>query len=127
MALADELRAALEHEPGVVTALLDGSEARGTSHADSDVDLAVVLDDPSWEARADMETRLCLALHRDVHLVDFERIPADLAFRVIRDGVLLVDRDRARRVALTVRHWKVYWDMTPAWRMIRRLPPGMFP
>ena len=127
MGLMDDLRVVLDRETGVVTAFLYGSEARGTARSDSDVDVAVVLADPSWEARADLETRLCLALGRDVQVVDFERIPADLAFRVIRDGVLLVDRDRARRVALTVRHWKVYWDMTPTWRLIRRLPAGMYP
>jgi hypothetical protein len=56
-----------------------------------------------------------------------DRAPADLVRRVLRDGHLLLDRDRARRVAVEVRKRNEYFDLTPVWRMIRRLPRSVAP
>lgn len=121
----------LAADNAIVAAWLFGSVARGTARATSDVDVAVLCDLPAatdalaW--RAGLEARLSAATRREVQVVSVERAPADLVRRILRDGQLLVDRDRARRVAFEVRKRNEYFDMTPVWRRIRRLPRGVAP
>jgi hypothetical protein len=55
-----------------------------------------------------------------VQVVTIDAAPADLVHRVLRDGVLLVDRDRALRVRFEVASRNRYFDMTPVWREYRR-------
>lgn len=121
------LTQALDHEPSIVCAYLYGSRARGTARPDSDVDVAVLLDSPGPNERVDLEARLCVVLRREVQVVLLDSAPADLVRRVLRDGILLVDRDRARRLTVEVKKRNEYFDMTPIWRRIRRLPPGVSP
>jgi predicted nucleotidyltransferase len=123
------LQRALTREPTISCAWLFGSTARGTARADSDVDVGVIGDPPhdrlAW--RFELEARLSAAVGRSVQVVEVDRAPADLVRRVLRDGHLLLDRDRARRVAVEVRKRNEYFDLTPVWRMIRRLPRSVAP
>ena len=125
------LRTATAGEPTIVCAWLFGSVARGTARPDSDVDVAVLADLPvgcdrlAWQS--ELEARLSRVVRRTVQVVSAERAPADLVRRILRDGQLLVDRDRSRRLAFEVRKRNEYFDMTPVWRLIRRLPPGVAP
>jgi predicted nucleotidyltransferase len=92
--LLGELRAVLRTEPNVRFALLFGSTARGDDRKDSDVDLLVVLRDPSLEQRLDLERRLEASLGREVDVLTLEaaeRNPTLLALAV-EDGRVLVDR-----------------------------------
>lgn len=131
MEIATTLADELDGEPAVICAWLFGSVARGTARATSDIDVAVLCDLPAgtdalaW--RAGLEARLSVATRREVQVVSVERAPADLVRRILRDGQLLVDRDRARRLAFEVRKRNEYFDMTPVWRRIRRLPRGVAP
>jgi len=126
---AHALRAALEAEPAIIAAWLFGSRARGTARADSDVDVAVLFGPVARRAEAawDLEARLSIALRLPVQVVVADGAPADLVRRVLRDGRLLVDRDRAARIRFEVRKRIEYFDMTPIWRQIRRLPAGVAP
>lgn len=123
------LRAALEAEPAVRAAWLFGSRARGTARATSDVDVAVLFGPiPDRAEHAwDLEARLSAAVRLEVQVVVADTAPADLFHRVLRDGRLLVDRDPAGRIRFEVRKRNEYFDMTPIWRAIRRLPPGVDP
>lgn len=130
MELRDALSDVLRGDPRVVAAWLFGSRARGTPRPDSDVDVAVLLDrapagflDHPWE----LEARLAERVGLRVQLVVVNRAAADLVVRVLRDGHLLVDRDRAARLRFEVASRNTYYDMTPTWRRIRRLPPGVMP
>ncbi len=124
-AIADALRAALEEFDGtVVAAWLYGSVARGTARPDSDVDVAVLRsrsDAPRTLADLplDLEEALRRRVGRDVQVVDVASAPADLVHRVLRDGILLVDRDRARRIRFEVDARNRYFDMAPIWRRYR--------
>lgn len=124
------LRDALAAHPEVISAWLFGSRARGTARPGSDVDVAVLIghrpagfDDYPWEIEATLEA----ALHLRVQVVVADVAPADLIRRVLRDGILLVDRDRSRRLAFEVRKRNEYFDMTRIWRQVRRLPAGVDP
>ena len=92
--LLGELRAALRTEPNVRFALLFGSTARGDDREDSDVDLLVVLDDPSLDRQLDLEWRLRTALGRAVDVVTLEAAETNsmLLALAVEDGRVLVDR-----------------------------------
>ena len=128
--LETSLALALAPDDSVVTAWLFGSQARGTARPGSDVDVALLFtgEPERWPAkRWELEARLSTLLRRAVEVVPIERAPADLVRRVLRDGHLLLDRDPVRRVAFEVRKRNEYFDMTPIWRLIRRLPHGVAP
>jgi predicted nucleotidyltransferase len=91
--LLSALRAALRTEPAVRLAVLFGSRARGDHRPDSDVDLIVVLGDPS--KRFDLRERLESVLDLPVQLVladDATRAPL-LIEQVVLEGRVLVDRE----------------------------------
>ena len=87
--------------PGVVSAYLFGSHARGAAHADSDVDVGVVLgrrqaEDPAareWRA-LDRTADLVGATHCDaVDVVGLNRASPELSYRVVAEGRRLYRAD----------------------------------
>lgn len=93
-------------QPGVVSAALIGSQARGDVRPLSDVDLAVWLD-PHLDRRERHELALRLAdlasqalATPAVDLVVLNDAPPLLRHRARRDGRRLVERDHAARVGL---------------------------
>ena len=119
--LSELLRAAPE---GYLAVYLFGSQARGTAGAASEVDLAF------WARQAsgpelsqqpfDYAAALSIALGKEVELIELNRAPPDLVHRVLRDGKLLLERDRAARVAHEVRARQTYLDLLPVLRRYRR-------
>ena len=122
--LRDFLAARAEEE-GIAAAYLFGSVARGTARPGSDVDVGILyFEDPPQTLEGlglllegDMEKLLGLP----VQLVVLNRAPVDLIFRVLRDGKLLVERDRSKRVRFEVKSRFDYWDLEPYLRMYRRM------
>ena len=127
--LAAQLAALLEAEPDVVVAYLFGSRARGTARAGSDADVAVLLaDDADPHAR---HVELSAALGPDVDVVVLNHAPVALGYRVLRDGVVLVNRDDHARVRHWVRTVDRYLDSEPLRRVLadglrRRLEEDRF-
>ncbi len=110
---------------GLVCAYLFGSHARGTAREGSDVDIGVVYIDgqPSDPlAPLDLAGRLEAALGREVDLVHLNRAPVDLVHRVLRDGVLILDRDPHARARFEVRARNEYFDLKPILDEYRRVP-----
>lgn len=116
-ALADRLRAALGARPAILCAWLFGSRARGSARPDSDIDLAVLLDDdPSGElpdSAIALAGELEDALDAPLDLVVVNRAPPDLVHRVMRDGVLLLDRVPGQRIAFEVAARNRWFDLQP--------------
>jgi predicted nucleotidyltransferase len=89
------LRTVLRTEPNVRLAVLFGSTAKGDDCEDSDIDMLVVLNDPSVGRLVALTERLSGRLGRDVQLVrlgDAENVPALMA-DVIEQGRVLIDRE----------------------------------
>ena len=113
-----DLRTSLaEHSEGLVAAWLFGSVARGTDHADSDIDVAVL---PAKQASGtlaslhlDLEGKLEKALEQRVQVVVLDRVPVDLVHRVLRDGILLLEQDPSARIAFEVAARREYFDLKP--------------
>jgi predicted nucleotidyltransferase len=126
----DDLRRALgafiaAHSAGIAAVYLFGSEARGTARAGSDLDLGVLFDEPPRRALmgplATLQAALEQALQRKVDLIDLHHAPVDLVHRVMRDGHLVFEGDRARRVAFEVARRNEYFDLLPFLERYRRV------
>jgi predicted nucleotidyltransferase len=110
----------------VVAVYLFGSRARGTARPSSDVDLAVLYREPQQpglEALSlPLEGDLEAALGVPVQVLSLNLAPPDVIHRVLRDGVLLLERDASRRVAFEVRSRNEYFDVRPYLDEYRRTP-----
>jgi uncharacterized protein len=120
-----KLRQILREAPkDLVAAYLFGSVARGTARLDSDVDLAVLFANaPASTLSAQpfaLEDNLCAQLGRPVQIVVLNSAPPDLAFRVLREGRLILDRDSAARARFEVRTRNEYFDIKPFLDRYRR-------
>lgn len=114
-------------EPGpedVVAVYLFGSVARGTAGASSDVDVGIVYEkQPQARLEAQpygMEAELSKRMGRPVQVVALNGASPDLIHRVLRDGVLVHERDLSARVRFETRARAAYFDMLPIWREYRR-------
>ena len=122
--LCGRLAKAAEGDCSVRLAWLHGSRARGTARRESDIDVAVLLDDghtANPTAIKDSIWRLAGALGREVRsdrldLVLLNDAPALLRHRVVRDGVLLFARSEAERVRFVLRTIREYQDLEPRFR-----------
>ncbi|MGI8430436.1 MAG: type VII toxin-antitoxin system MntA family adenylyltransferase antitoxin [Solirubrobacteraceae bacterium] len=130
------LAAALD-VPGVVSALLYGSQATGKVGLLSDVDVAVWLDpEMTSPARYHLQLRLMVlaseALRTDeVQVVILDDATPLLRHRAIRDGVRLLDRDPRARIRLETRALLEYLDTAPLRAVLaaglkRRIEEGRF-
>lgn len=123
--LEDAIRRFFERDTrGAVAVYLFGSRARGTERPQSDVDLGILFEgEPGTDFDAlplGLEADLGRDLALPVQVVALNRAPADLVHRVLRDGRVLLDRDRSRRLAFEVRRQNEYFDLQPILREYRR-------
>ena len=114
-----------ERETGEEAAVyLFGSVARGNDRPGSDVDLGILyrrdppptLDGLPLRLEGEIE-RL---LGRTTQVVTLNTAPADLRARVLRDGVLILDRDPSLRIRFEVRTRNEWFDLQPILREYRR-------
>jgi len=123
--IVDKLRAFFaERARAVVCAYLYGSAARGEARPDSDIDVAVLLQDArsgtleglGLDIAGEIERRV----GRPVDIVALNNAPPDLVHRVLRDGVLVHESDARARVAFETRKRAEYYDILPYLRQYRR-------
>lgn len=109
---------------GLIAAYVFGSVARRESGPDSDVDVAILFAVPPaptlaglpLDAAAELEQRL----RRPVQVVVLNSAPVDLIHRVLRDGALVYESDRAARVIFEVAARRAYLDLLPVLRRYRQ-------
>lgn len=108
---------------GLAAVYLYGSFARGSAHAGSDVDLGVLFTDaPPVTFAAQpyvLEGELEHLLKRPVQVIVLNHAPVDLRARVLRDGRLIVDRDRSARIRFEVQTRNEAFDLEPILREYR--------
>ena len=127
--------------PEVRLAYLFGSRARGKERPDSDFDIAVLVDDAKvldagtvnrtiWRLAARLADPVPAQMLHIVllngappllHIVLLNGAPPLLRHRVLRDGVLLRQRNKAERVRFSIRTIRDYQDIEPRLREHRRL------
>ena len=114
--MIDDLRRVLASEPGVVYAVVFGSAARETLRPDSDVDVAIELLAGAPRdvlALGTLAARLESAVRRRIDLVLLDEAPPPLAYRVFREGRILVEHDHAALVRRKARAILEYLDFKP--------------
>jgi uncharacterized protein len=112
------------NRPGVAAVYLFGSVAKGTARVDSDVDIGVLYQNSTpktliGQPFAD-EADLAQRLARSVQIIVMNQAPADLVHRILRDGILVLEPDRSRRIAFEVRSRNEYFDLLPILREYRK-------
>lgn len=115
----EAIRQLLAAEPHIGFALVFGSCARGDEHAQSDLDLAIggLARPLSLLELGDRIGRLEAAAGRAVDLTVLDEAPPGLAYRVFRDGQVLLERDpdafatRKARAVLDYLDWKPVEDL----------------
>jgi len=126
--LVERVRRALAGVAGIRVAYLFGSRVTGRARADSDLDLAVKYDpvlDTAGRLRLELDVIAALAdelgsLGERADVVDLDRASSALAFRAIRDGRRVVERDPGERVRLEARIARTYDDDAPRREVIRQ-------
>ncbi len=84
--------------PGLIALYRFGSQAKGTARPDSDVDLAVLSNEPMTNVRRfELAQELATQLHRDVDLVDLRTATAVMRMQVLSTGTCLDSRDERAR------------------------------
>lgn len=106
--------------PAVRMLVLFGSAARGNVRADSDVDMAVLLDEEedTSRLRVEIEAALGRAAGRNVDVVYLLDAPPQLRFEVARDGRLLLERVPHTWADFRARAMIDWWDWAPTARLI---------
>ncbi len=122
------LEAFFAHPPaGTAAGYLFGSAARGDARPDSDLDVAILFEqDPPRTLEGlhvEIADELQRRIGRRIDLVVLNRAPADLVHRVLRDGILVCDRNGSARIRFEVRLRNEYFDMEPVRRLYRRRVP----
>jgi predicted nucleotidyltransferase len=89
--LTDRIREVLAAGPPVRLAILFGSWARDRAHADSDIDVGIVPDDPALPlaTELDLQARLEAACGRPVDVVRLDRASTLLRWEAARTAVLI--------------------------------------
>lgn len=110
----------------IIAAYLFGSVARGTAGARSDVDVAVLYAAPPPATLEglplDLEGRIEQLVNRPAQVIVLNTAPVDLVHRVLRDGVLVLDRDPSARIRFEVRARNEFFDLQPILARYRRRP-----
>lgn len=121
--IAAAMEKAVEHEdrvmPGAIRlAFLHGSLARGKADAESDIDIGILASASLDKAqRYELRIRLMRSLAdtlnmplEKIDLVILQDVPVLLQFHVIRNGIVLFERDRSERIAYALRVEQFYDD-----------------
>ena len=71
-------------------------------------------------APARLEADLAREFGREVQVVDLARAAPDLVFRVLRDKLVLLDRDKSLRIRFEVRSRNEFWDLEHVLDIVRK-------
>lgn len=110
------LRQVLDEDERVDYALLFGSSARGTAHAHSDLDIALGLKAGTCMEPldlGDLVARVERATGRAVDVLLLDEASPAIAYRVFRDGRVIVDRNHRALVERKTRAILEYLDFRP--------------
>lgn len=119
--LIDTARELVASRDGIVAAYLFGSAARGVADP-GDLDIAVMFAPQvdGFTAALALQVDLERALDFPVDVHDFDALPSDVQFRVLDEGMVLVDADRRARARREVAAQLMYYDFKPYLDRIRQ-------
>jgi predicted nucleotidyltransferase len=117
VSLDEQLKQTAASLPGIRLLVLFGSAAKGSDRRRSDVDVGIILEEPS--SRAEVEIVLGRAAGRAIDIVDLNEAPPHLRFEIARDGKVLVERVPYAWANFRAKAMIDWWDWAPTARMIQ--------
>lgn len=116
-----KIRAYFKKQPDVVAVYLYGSQARSEADKDSDIDLAVLLDEEkgkklpsSWGGRqVHFMNDLIGLLNQQMEIQDLSAVAISFVYRVLSEGKLLYCKNDSERVKFETRVLNQYFDLKP--------------
>jgi len=126
LSLKDNVVRCVAKRREIQAAYIFGSVITGRTRPDSDIDVALLLNEKSACLRA-LDYRLKVAAdirkaigRMDLDLVILNNAPPVLAHQVLSKGKLVFERSRSARVAFQVRTVNLYLDTEPMRALFRR-------
>ena len=118
MKLEEKIGKTLEKHREIVAAYLYGSLVRGHLRRDSDIDLAILLDDgfepdALYPLRIAEEVASNCALEREIDVRVLNDMPLTFVHQVLKNGVLIHSRDDRKRVEFETCAYDIYLDYKP--------------
>lgn len=117
--LLGSLRSRAGEQASAALVVVFGSTVRGTAHRGSDVDLGVILEPDTPEARLRLEVDLGRAAGRPVDLIFLAEAPPLLRFEIAREGVVLLERRPFLWADFKAKAMRDWWDWAPYARRIQ--------
>jgi len=118
------MRPILDGHPQIAAAWLFGSAARGELRPDSDIDVGLLLRDPTKRAAdvyamlGELAARLeVVAAPRTIDIVLLEHQGPVFAHEALIDGILIVEHDRERRIDFEATTVMRGIDFRPTWEL----------
>ncbi len=101
----------------VLAVILFGSTVRGEITPLSDIDIAVVVEDPTPEDEAELGS----LYSRNIDLVLFHRLPPYIQFQVLEEGKVLYLRDERRFKEIKFRTIRTYLEHSRMYKRVREM------
>ncbi|MEJ2726871.1 MAG: nucleotidyltransferase domain-containing protein [Deltaproteobacteria bacterium] len=107
--------------PGLILAYVFGSQVKGEVGPLSDYDIAVLFEEHSAEGplRSAVSSALAATLDKMVDVVLLNRVPIELAYAIIAEGVSVYERDPSSRIDYECKVMGLYGDYLPTLRSQR--------
>ena len=100
----------------ILAVILFGSAARGETTSASDVDVCLILRDPSRDRRRLTQVRLDYASECDLDVQVFQLLPLFVRSRVLKEGKVLFARDEDALYGLAARTARAFEAFKPVYR-----------
>lgn len=100
----------------VIAVYLYGSQARDTATAESDIDIALLINEKSPmvnDIQLTAMSELSIILDKKVEVQVLQKCSTSFSFRVISEGIILVSHNESARIAFEEETMKHYFDLLP--------------
>jgi len=104
----------IKSHPNVIAIYLFGSHAKGEATPLSDIDIAVILENPTPESEADIGS----LSSQEIDVVLFHRLPLHIRYEVFKYGREIFVRDEEKLLEIKLKVIREYLDTVRMYKMI---------
>ncbi len=104
----------IKSHPNVIAIYLFGSHAKGEATPLSDIDIAVILENPTSESEADIGS----LSSPEIDVVLFHRLPLHIKYEVFKYGKEIFVRDEEKLLEIKLKIMREYLDTARMYKMI---------